>query len=175
MSRTTKVTNFMVKPAVLTEARKLTDSDSGKTYFLNSLLGFEVTLPSPRAGINFEFIVKTVPTTTGADYVIGAKADAKIILGQVITSNVIKTSDAAMEKSGASHLKFLFEDIAIGDSAEFISDGTYWYATAFCSSYEAITIAEQSKSSSTSPSKSPSASPSTSPSTSPSVSPSTST
>ena len=156
-----------MKPFVLTEARTLTDSDSGRTYFLNSLVGFEVTLPAPRAGISFDFIVKTIPTTTGADYVIGAKDDDKIILGQIVTSNVIGLADVAIESSGASQLKFLFEDIAIGDSAEFISDGTYWYATAFCSNHDAITIAEQSKS--------PSASTSASPSTSPSVSPSTST
>ncbi|MHA1167869.1 MAG: hypothetical protein ACTSRU_08620 [Candidatus Hodarchaeales archaeon] len=163
----------MVKPTVLAESMTLTHSDSGKTYFLNAAGGFEMTLPSPRGGINFEFIVKTVPTT--ADYVIGSEADAKIIMGQVITSNVKAPNDAVWEQTGSSQLKFLYPDTRVGDSVEIISDGTYWYVTAFCSSFDAITIAEQSKSASASTSASPSTSPSASPSTSPSVSPSTST
>jgi len=180
-----KIGSLMVKPSVLTEDRVLTDSDSGKTYFLNSSDGIDITLPRPRGGLNFNFIVKTVPTT--ADYTINSKADAKIILGHTITSNVKAPNDAVWESSGSSNLIFLFPDMVVGDSAELISDGTYWYVTAFCSSFDAITIAEQSKSpsaspsvspsasSSVSPSTSPSASSSRSPSTSPSVSPSTST
>ena len=164
----------MVKPAVLTEARTLTDSDSGKTYFLNSTSGFEVTLPRPRAGMSFEFIVRTIPTAVGDDYIIGAKSDAKIIIGQAITSNVKAPNDATWEQTGTSQLLFVHPDTVVGDSVELISDGTYWYAIAYCSSFDAIWIAEQSKSTSASPSTSPSASTSASPSTSPSASPSTS-
>lgn len=150
----------MVKPVVLTEARTLTDGDSGKTYFLNSTDGFTVTLPRPRGGVNFEFIVKAVPTT--ADYVI--TAGSKIILGRVITPNVIYTNDTAWESSGATNIKFLYPDMSVGDSVECVSDGTYWYVNAFCGSADGITIAEQSKSASASPSTSPSTSPSVSPS-----------
>jgi len=162
MSRTTKLNNFMVKPFVLTEAKTLTHSSSGKTYFLDAAAGFEVTLPTPRGGINFEFIVKTAPTAS--DYVISAKSDAKVIIGRAITSNVKVGTDATREESGSSQIMFVVPDAKVGDSVELISDGTYWYVNAFASNYAGIVIADQSKSPSASQSASPSASPSVSPS-----------
>ena len=161
----------MVKPSVLTEARILTDSDAGKTYFLNAAGGFSVTLPTPRAGIGFEFIVKTAPTT---DYVIETAADAKIFYGKVFTSDTNAALDATTEIGGASKILLEANTAKVGDSIEVLSDGTYWYVNGYCSIYNAIQIAEQSKSPSVSTSRSPSRSPSTSLSRSPSRSPSAS-
>jgi hypothetical protein len=171
-----KIGSLMVNPSVLAEARILTDSDSGKTYFLNATGGFTVTLPVPRAGINFEFIIKTSPTT--GDYSIRTNANAEIIFGKVITSNVKNASDSSSDIVGSKRVIFSFTDSKVGDSMEFISDGTYWYVVGYCSSYEAIRMESSSvspsASSSISPSTSPSVSPSTSPSVSPSISPSSS-
>lgn len=167
MARSTQVKSFMVKPSVLTEARTLTDSDSGKTYFLNAAGGFSVTLPSPRGGVGFEFIVKTAPTT---DYVIETAADAKIFYGKVFTSDTNAALDATTEIGGASKIFLEANVAAVGDSIEVVSDGTYWYVNGYCSIYNAIQIAEESKSPSISTSRSPSASPSISLSSSPSIS-----
>lgn len=156
MSNSSKLTSFLIKPVTLTQARTLTDSDSGKTYFLNSSAGMEVTLPSPRGGLNFEFILKTVPVTT--DYIIAAKSDEKIIRGKVIAGNVKNANDAESEISGASNIRFITLDSKVGDSVKITSDGTYWYVIGFCYNYNGIAVAEQSKSSSTSSSISPSAS-----------------
>ena len=161
----------MVKPAVLAEARTLTDSDSGKTYFLNLAAGFTITLPSPRGGINFKFIVKTAPT---GNYVITTKASSAIIRGQVITNDQNTGHDPNFETSGVSNVKLLANLSKVGDSVELESDGTYWYATGFCSIWEAVSFLEQSKSPSVSLSRSPSVSPSVSLSRSPSRSPSVS-
>lgn len=170
----------MVKPVSLTEARTLVHSDSGKTYFLNAAAGYTITLPAPRNGINFEFIVKTA--NTSGDYTIAATST--LIIGQIITTDQNTSHDPNFVSSGVTNVKLRYGVAKVGDSLKLVSDGTYWYATGFCSIWNAIELAEQSKSPSVSPSVStsrspsvstslsPSASPSTSPSVSPSVSPS---
>lgn len=159
MGRTTALKSFMVKPVSLTEARTLTDSDSGKTYFLNAAGGFTVTLPVPRGGVNFEFIVKTAPTT--GSYAIATNAGAKIIKGMAITSNVKTATDAGLDIGGVGHMYFAIPDAKVGDSMKFVSDGTYWYALGFCGAYSGISIGP-SASSSVSTSVSSSISPSSS-------------
>ena len=158
----------MVKPITLAEARTLTDSDNGKTYFLNAAAGFQVTLPKPRAGANFTFYVKTAPST--GHYVIGSAADAKIIKGMQVTTNINAGTNATSETSGASNIRFFMGRAAVGDSVEIVSDGTYWYAVGFTSIWDAFSIVEESASPSISLSRSPSASPSISVSISPSIS-----
>lgn len=157
----------MVKPSVLTEARVLTDSDSGKTYFLDAAAGFTVTLPSPRAGINFEFIIKTAPTT--GNYTISTDSD--VIAGQVITSDLFGVAGRpSVQLPGVQYVKFIANLAVAGDSLKMVSDGTYWYSNGFCSKADAIRFIEQSASPSRSPSVSVSRSPSVSVSLSPSVS-----
>ena len=170
MGRTTAVKNLMIKPQILTEARTLTDSDSGKTYFLNTAGGFTVTLPSPRGGIGFEFIVKTAPTT--GDYRIACKSSASVMLGQIISTDQNAGSEPMFVITGVENIKLKANLAKVGDSIMVISDGTYWYVTGFCAIYDAILMVEESKSPSVSPSISLSVSPSVSLSRSPSASPS---
>lgn len=125
----------MVKPSVLSAADTLTDSDSGKTFFLNLAAGFEVVLPSPRAGVNFEFIIKTAPT--GA-YTITSSTD--LIYGQVYTTDVDSATDPDFATTAVDDINFVANKAVIGDSLKLVSDGTYWYASAFCSVFDAITF-----------------------------------
>ena len=162
----------MVKPVILTEARILTDSDSNKTYFLNATGGFTVTLPAPRGGVNFEFIVKTAPTT--GNYKIYAKDGAEIIRGQIITSDINSSLTPDKENGGTENIKFIANIAKIGDSVEVVSDGTYWYVNGFTGVVDGLSFREQSHSPSVSPSVSVSRSPSVSVSISPSISPSAS-
>lgn len=132
----------MVKPSVLTEARTLTDSDSGKTYFLNAAGGFTVTLPAPRAGVNFEFIVRTAPTTA---YIIATNGASAIIRGQVYSTDGNATTDPDVEKTGQSTITFVASTAVAGDSVELISDGTNWYAKGYSSVWNAIGIGDVPK------------------------------
>lgn len=132
----------MVKPIVLANSRNLVESDSGKTYFLNAAGGFTVTLPAPVAGSNFEFIVKTAPTTA---YTIATKGATSIILGQVITSDANAATDPDVEKTGQSSITFVANTAVVGDSVELISDGTYWYALGYSSVWNAIGIGDVPK------------------------------
>ena len=135
MGRATKVNSFMVKPTVLAQAMTLTESDSGKTYFLNSADGFTVTLPSPRGGLNFEFIVKTAPTT---HYIITSKNAAATLNVQVITSDLNAAGNPAV-KTNATIIRFVASTAVVGDSIEMISDGTTWWVEGFSSVTNGIT------------------------------------
>ena len=132
----------MVKPSVLTEARVLTDSDSGKTYFLNAAGGFTVTLPAPRAGVNFEFIVRTAPTTA---YTIATNGASAIIRGQVYTTDGNAATDPDVEQSGAASITFVANTAVVGDSVDLVSDGTNWYVKGFSSVWNAIGIGDVPK------------------------------
>lgn len=161
----------MVKPRVLTAATTLTEADSGKTIFLNSATEFAVTLPKVKAGLNFKFVVKAAPA--GANYTVTCASTTNEILGQVYSTDVNSATDPDFTTSVVGTINFIASKAVVGDSVEMISDGTYWYAKAYCSVYDAITFTvESSKSPSASPSISPSISPSKSPSKSPSLSPS---
>ncbi len=167
MSRTTELKNLIIKPSILTEARTLTDSDSGRTFFLNTAGGFTVTLPKPRGGLSFRFIVKATPTT---DYIIASKGGDDVISGNVITSNLVAGFRASVQLPGVPYIKFISGIAKVGDSIDLISDGTYWYANGYCGIYDAVRMVEDSLSPSASPSRSPSVSPSVSVSISPSAS-----
>lgn len=169
MSRTTKINSFFVKPTIIAESMTLTEFDSGKTYFLNSAGGFTMTLPVPKPGLNFRFIVKTAPTT---EYIIASSGSANVIGGQVLTSDTNAAVRTSVQLPGVETVRFAANVAKVGDTLELVSDGTYWYGNGFCAVVDGIRFIEQSASPSVSPSISTSRSPSRSPSASPSISPS---
>lgn len=173
MPRATQFKNLMVKPRTLTKVTSLSESDCGKTIFLNSATEFAVTLPKPKAGLKFEFIVKAAPS--GASYTVLTYGSTNTMFGQVYTSDVNSETDADFNIVASSLLTFADGVAVVGDKAVFECDGTYWYVQAFVSVYNGVTIQysqslSPSVSTSISPSRSPSVSVSISPSRSPSVS-----
>ena len=114
----------------LTATKSLSQSDSGKVFFLNSATEFTTTLPSisdAGAGWSCKFIVKAAPS--GASYVVTEKTSAdssSIILG-VSELEVDTTNDGPY---GAAVISVAFVDgVAVkGDWVEFLCDGTSWYA-----------------------------------------------
>lgn len=168
-TRATQFKNFLVKPRTLTATTSLSEADSGKTIFLNSATEFAVTLPKPKAGLSFNFVVKAAPS--GASYTVATYGTTSLMYGQVYTSQVTSEANADFNIVAASTITFVDGVSVVGDSVKMISDGTYWYVKAFTSAYNAITL---TLSSSVSPSRSPSTSLSRSPSVSLSASPSVS-
>ena len=168
-TRATQFKNFLVKPRVLTAVTSLSEADSGKTIFLNSTTEFAVTLPKPKAGLSFNFVVKAAPS--GASYTVNTYGASTTMYGQVYTSQVTSETNADFNILAASKITFADGVAVAGDSAKLISDGTYWYVKAFASAYNAITY---TLSTSVSPSRSTSLSPSVSVSISSSLSPSVS-
>ena len=122
---------------ILTAATTLTARDEG-TYYLNSATEFAVTLPAPAIGLSFRFIVSAAPSS--ASYTIVTGSSANIIKGQVLTSDVNSGTDADLETSGGDTISFVDSKAVAGDSVELFCDGTNWFARAFCSAFDAITI-----------------------------------
>jgi hypothetical protein len=110
-------------------------SESGKTFFLDLVDGFASTLPAPAAGLRYTFIVKTAPTTA---YTVATNSAAQILAGQVYCS--AGTDEDSETGVTATTITFVANTAVIGDSCEVISDGTSWYAKAFCNATGGITI-----------------------------------
>ena len=95
---------------------------SGTIFTLNKDDGITVTLPVPAAGLKFEFVVATAPTTS---VTIVTNASANIIHGQITTSE-----DAAgcVACAASSDTITLVANLAIvGDRVNVVSDGTSYF------------------------------------------------
>lgn len=100
----------------LDAAKTLDYEDSGVTFILNGGTGVAVTLPAPKAGQRYKFVVGAAFTT---DYVFTAT-------GAIIQGNVM---EAGAIQAVANATTITLEDgvEALGDYFDLESDGTYWY------------------------------------------------
>lgn len=106
---------------VVTATNALTEGESGKTLYLSAAAGFTTTLPLPKAGLYFRFIVKTAPT--GAAYIIVTNGSANIMYGMVLE----RAGAAGVAGVARDTFNFVAGSSIIGDWVEFESDGTNWY------------------------------------------------
>lgn len=119
-------------------ATTLTAAENGKTIFLSSATEFVTTLPAPRAGLEFTFIVSAAPS--GASYTVVTASSANIIKGMVTSADLNAASDGDIETSGGDTVSFVDAKAVAGDKVEFKCDGTNWFAYGICSVFDAITI-----------------------------------
>lgn len=120
---------------VVTATNVITAAESGKTFFLSALAGFESTLPTAAAGLIFRFIVATAPTSNGYT-ITGSPADK--IFGTVACSGAEDTVNG-VTASAADNVILVANQALIGDLVEFYSDGTNWYVTGNVNTFAAIT------------------------------------
>ncbi|HEU4636895.1 MAG TPA: hypothetical protein VFS41_11990 [Edaphobacter sp.] len=125
-------------PEIVTATNVITEDESGKTFFLNSSTEFVSTLPAPKIGMRFTFIVTAAPS--GASYTIVTNGSSNIIKGAVFTSDVNSATDADLETSGGDTISFVDAKAVAGDRVELYCDGTNWFAHGFCTVFDAITI-----------------------------------
>jgi hypothetical protein len=125
-------------PEVVTASNVIDATESGRTFFLSSATEFVSTLPAPKIGMRFTFIVTAAPS--GASYTIVTSGSANIIKGQVYTLDVNSATDADLETSGGDTISFVDAKSVAGDRVELFCDGTNWFASGFCSVFDAITI-----------------------------------
>lgn len=127
-----------VAQSALTAASTLTAADSGNVYFLDSATEFATTLPAPAAGLSFTFIVKSAPS--GANYTIVTAASANIIKGQAYPAS----GDAGDTGTADDTISFVSAAAVAGDMVTLISDGTSWFAKAFCAVAAGVTFTQAS-------------------------------
>ena len=123
---------------VVTAANTISAIENGKTFFLNSATEFASVLPAPFLGAKFKFVVSAAPS--GADYTITTNGSANIVKGQILTSDIDGAADADSEVTGGDTISFKDGVAVAGDWVELISDGTNWFMTAGCKTYNAILI-----------------------------------
>ena len=120
---------------VVTATNVITASESGKTFFVDAAAGFESTLPTAAAGLEFTFIVKTAPTSNGYT-ITGSPADK--IFGTVACSGAEDTVNG-VTANAADNVILVANVALIGDLVKFYSDGTNWYVTGNVNTFAAIT------------------------------------
>jgi hypothetical protein len=123
----------------VTATNVITANENGTTFYLNSATEFVSTLPAPAVGLEFTFIVAAAPAT--ASYTIvadGSGAGNDIIKGQAHV-----TADAAGDAGTADDtITFVDGQAVAGDMVKVWSDGTSWFAHAFCAVAAGVTFTD---------------------------------
>lgn len=122
----------------LTAASTLTAAQSGTVFFLNSATEFATTLPAPAAGLTYTFIVKAAPS--GANYTVVTASSANLIKGQAYPAS----GDAGDTGTADDTISFVSAQSVAGDMVTVISDGTSWFAKAFCAVAAGVTFTQAS-------------------------------
>ena len=110
----------------ITTTITLAAEDSGKFYTVDAAGGaYVITLPSPTAGIRYDFVV-VEDTPTGA---VTITATGALIYGRILEGEVDTTNDAPGSSADTGQTSFVIGTAANrGDSFRLVCDGTYWYA-----------------------------------------------
>lgn len=118
--------------------RLLTPQESGRTLYLNSATEFVTTLPLPALGLTFTFICGAAPS--GASYTVVTASSANIIKGQAYPA-----SGAAGDTGTADDtISFVDGQSVAGDRVVVQSDGTSWFAYAYCAVAAGVTFTQAS-------------------------------
>lgn len=118
----------------LTAASTLTAAQSGTTLFLNSATEFVTTLPLPSAGLMYTFIVTAAPS--GASYTVVTNGSANIIKGQAVNAAGVAGDTGTADDT----ISFVDAQAVAGDTVTVVSDGTSWFAYAFCAVAAGVTF-----------------------------------
>ena len=127
----------LVPVEVVIAANAITKAESGKIFILSKATGFNSTLPTPKAGLNYRFIVGISPTTA---YTIKSNGDANIINGQVASAE--DAAGSVSTAAGADIINFVANKAIIGDYIDVVSDGTSWFVSGLCNVQDAVTTVQ---------------------------------
>jgi hypothetical protein len=124
---------------VLTATYTVPQTENGTTYYLSATTEFVTTLPAPFLGAEYEFIVKSAPS--GASYTIVTGSSANIIKGIAFNGEAAGVGDSG---SADDTITFVDGQALAGDHVRLRSDGTSWFAAAFCKVAAGITFTQAS-------------------------------
>lgn len=125
---------------VLSAAYTVPASENGTIYLLNLAGGFAATLPAPFLGAEYEFIVKTAPTTA---YTVVTASSANIIKGMQLVAEV-NAAGAADSGTADDTITFVANTALPGDRVRVVSDGTSWFAVAQTKLVASLTFTQAS-------------------------------
>lgn len=110
-------------------------TENGMTYVLSLAGGFATTLPSPRSGLKYRFVVGI--SNTGAHTIVASGA---IVFGSVSSADLNAASDAALSATGITTVTLAANKSVKGDWIELVSDGTAWFLSGNCTVFDAVTF-----------------------------------
>jgi hypothetical protein len=85
-------------------ATTLTAKQSGALVLMDAVVGYTITLPTPVAGMQFEFL-QTATQTSGTQKIATGSA-AVFILGEVLTITTATATPAGFAFDGTSHIAY---------------------------------------------------------------------
>lgn len=110
------------------------DADNGKTFYLNSATEFATTLFAPVKGARLTFICSAAPS--GASYTVVTAASANIIKCQAVNAAGVAGDTGTADDT----ISFVDSQAVAGDRVDLFSDGTSWFAYAFCAVAAGVTF-----------------------------------
>lgn len=122
----------------VTATNVITAAESGKIFFLNSATEFVSTLPAPKAGLRFTFIVTAAPS--GASYTVVTTSSTNIIKGMQLPA----ASAAGDTGTADDTVSFVDGQSVAGDMLEVWSDGTSWFAVGYSRVAAGLTFTQAS-------------------------------
>ena len=116
------------------------DAETGEVYFIDvSANSVVVTLPTPKAGMYFKFIMAVASAGEATyDFTLTTHDSACDIQGPLVTANSAATEaggafPAGIEHAGTSISRVILDSsagaVSAGDYLECVSDGTDWYVS----------------------------------------------
>jgi hypothetical protein len=123
---------------ILTATYSVPQEENGTTYYLNSATEFVTTLPAPFLGADYTFIVKAAPTS--ASYTVVTASSANVIKGQGVNAAGVAGDAGTADDT----ITFVDGQAVAGDEVRLKSDGTSWFAKAFCAVAAGVTFTQAS-------------------------------
>lgn len=122
-----QVADSSARYEVVTATNVLTAAESGKVFFLHAAAGFLTTFPAPALGLEYEFIVKTAPTSVGYTFAPNG-GTANILVVNVAALEINDTVDGISDDD-ADLVTLVANQAAVGDRLVARCDGTKWFLT----------------------------------------------
>ena len=129
----------LMRVETVSSDKTIGDAETGEVYFVDiSSNSVVITLPTPRAGMYFKFIMAVASDAQSTnDFTLTTHASTCDIQGPILGSNPSSTeiggNPAVIEVAGTSISRIIFDSsegaVTAGDYLECITDGTDWYVT----------------------------------------------
>lgn len=103
----------------ISAAYSVSDAEHGVEFVLSAAAGAAVTLPAPKPGLKFSFVVGSAFATT--DWTIVTNGGSNLISGSVEVAGAVVVAGAE------DTVTFVASAETIGDRVNLSSDGTNWF------------------------------------------------
>ena len=105
----------------ISAAYTVPEGENGMTYDLNAAAGAAITLPAPKKGLEYSFVIGAAFATTS--WTVVTNGGANIISGSIVVAGAVVVASAE------DTITFVNSAETIGDQVHLVSDGTNWFVS----------------------------------------------